>query len=953
MRKQIKLLGFFIFLLVITQAQASTGEVGARDVGGQAVGSVASGATVTQNHHYYGGMLPPATSPRAQTTPFLHEVPHENEFFVDRKTPEGKRYLEEMGHILGRESSPPRSSKRLVLTGMDGVGKKQLAFAYAWKYFKEGTYSFVGHITSDTPEMLTEGYTSLAKILRPKSDVSTVNCTSLLKKELGQGYDSKPWLLIYSGAQPEKFLLKSLLPSGGHVIILSSLMGWENDFSHVLPIDGFSPEESVDFLFRKTRLPRHEVNMGEARCLASNLHFYPLALHFAALDLLKLRNFSEYNRRFQLSMSESQAAQPADQNNLQKVLKATFSVMQGNLSGSGEAMKMLRYIYYLQADRIPLYVKDFLSNGEEILQELERCHHIKIDRDRRRITMHPLIQSIGRQENEPNREADILRILDHIHQYWHYQLGGEVEQSTWAKIAARPRFFTDNPHLFGEACVSYQNLVSMEVYVTSDALKVKHEVVRNFMDEIKDAFYSLLLRERLTNVKSEKELERIVEEIEHRYGRNMPEPLIEWLKIVSPLIPDGDFDLYFSLVKNLEAASHKSFDEAVSIVHAILLLEKVKKTHESIYSLFFFFSKVKSTERKEIARNLSSTLCHAVEERDLSNVLKVITELQKEKRSCTSFFNDVQPVLKHARNGSELTVLIKAFHQIYPKLWDDFLSETLPLMGKLTEEGKIFLLEKLSIIPDKEMAVIMPCLLELTRVTRKPDEISTFLNVIRSIEMSRRHTISCGIACLDNVSLSTRKGLMIFLRDNDQIDRGNFVENVKLLRPYLARCYSSEGVTELFRAFISVEPQNRQSILNVVSEQAPAVQIPLLCSLSKIEVSEVLAVLDFCRPYFNSSSDVQQMIESVGAMTTEKRNELKMHLDSMQNAGLINSHDDMAKIISGIVKVQRSENWANVLQKAIRYGSRLREKSGWRFSDILLYLSNFEKDIEKFEEQGQ
>lgn len=139
-----------------------------------------------------------------------------NDFFVGREV-----YFEEMENILLPHN--PRHSTRnsLVLGGMGGIGKTQLAITYAKRYYS--CYSSIFWLNAKNEISLQSSLQSLAKLVLGPDVANGLEVDQLwdhvshwLSKQ-----DNKQWLLIFDNYDdPEQYSLTKYYPSATHGSII-------------------------------------------------------------------------------------------------------------------------------------------------------------------------------------------------------------------------------------------------------------------------------------------------------------------------------------------------------------------------------------------------------------------------------------------------------------------------------------------------------------------------------------------------------------------------------------------------------------------------------------------------------------------------------------------------------------------------------------------------------------
>ena len=193
--------------------------------------------------------------------------------------PRGAAALVTRGDLLdelGRSHTSGRIAVVSVLTGTRGVGKTQLAAAYARRRVEDG-WPVVAWIPAEAEDQISSGLAELSDLRglrRAETDSSTAARDALrwLQHQTG------PCLLVYDNvADPD--LIGRWLPSVGNLhLVLTATRQAVANLGRELHVDLFTEPEAVAFLAERTGLADDE----GARKLAAAMGYLPLALAQAA-----------------------------------------------------------------------------------------------------------------------------------------------------------------------------------------------------------------------------------------------------------------------------------------------------------------------------------------------------------------------------------------------------------------------------------------------------------------------------------------------------------------------------------------------------------------------------------------------------------------------------------------------------------------------------------------------
>jgi hypothetical protein len=208
----------------------------------------------------------PATVDDARAPAVWGSVPPRLTDFVGREA-----WLTDLrGLLAGSQANP------VVIQGLCGIGKTQLAVEYAYRY--ASAYDLVWWLPCDDAA---SAYRALAELrvrlgLPDAAPEADDEGHSELFDRLRRGRPSPRWLLIFDNADEPDEIRPLVRPMGGHVLITSRNSSWQAT-GDMLELDAFSREESVEFLRR--RMLRY--NPAQAHRIAETVGDLPLFLEHA------------------------------------------------------------------------------------------------------------------------------------------------------------------------------------------------------------------------------------------------------------------------------------------------------------------------------------------------------------------------------------------------------------------------------------------------------------------------------------------------------------------------------------------------------------------------------------------------------------------------------------------------------------------------------------------------
>ena len=307
----------------------------------------------------------------------------------------------------------------LVIQGLSGIGKTQLAIEYARRYASE--YDLIWWIACETIEQASTGMIQLEQLFAidnlpvPPGDR---RFASLFDK-LRTGGTFGRWLLIFDDANEPDYLRDLIPPRRGHVLITSRSSRWDES-EKVLSLDRFRRRESVDFLQSRMR----GLTELDAQRLADAVGDLPLILEHIVESRLSVEEYLAQldSDPVGLFAANPPSAYPA-------TISETWLAMIDRLKRENTAfIDLLRCLSFFGRDPIPLESLDqgrhlsgislrpLLSSAIQRLRAiraLARSGLLRIDNVTKTIHVHEITQRIVRATLEPG-QAERIRHDVHL-----------------------------------------------------------------------------------------------------------------------------------------------------------------------------------------------------------------------------------------------------------------------------------------------------------------------------------------------------------------------------------------------------------------------------------------------------------------------------------------------------------------------------------------------------------
>ncbi|WP_039455524.1 DUF294 nucleotidyltransferase-like domain-containing protein [Candidatus Jidaibacter acanthamoebae] len=266
-------------------------------------------------------------------------------------------------------------SKVLVIAGLEGSGKSQIALYYA-NTNREKYKSMIRWLKANDDVVLEAEYRDFAKTLGINTEEK--NITELIGLVRSELQVIPGLLLIFDGAQNYKSISSYIhKQSNIHILITSSNQNW--GIWPSINIRRFEENEAIEYIFKII-----EKASKEEVCLLTNkLGYFPLALAQAA-TFIKQNNYylsiKEYLNIYKTCWNELMAQPVFPQDNYDKTIFSILNTSLKRIQDNIPALDLLRLCAYTHLDGIPyefaeswFKMKDGLDEG---IAKLKVCQAI-------------------------------------------------------------------------------------------------------------------------------------------------------------------------------------------------------------------------------------------------------------------------------------------------------------------------------------------------------------------------------------------------------------------------------------------------------------------------------------------------------------------------------------------------------------------------------------------------
>lgn len=298
----------------------------------------------------------------------------------------------------------------VVLSGLSGVGKSQIAREYVYR--NQAKYDIITWITAEDYRQLIQEYCAFIEYNSPSTDLRKVKNENII--ELFKSYfTNKTSLIIIDNANNIDLIdLQNATPHHNvKVLVTTQNSNWDIARICGIPINNLKEKEAVDYLLAHTnnRL-KLESDIEDSKTLVTKLSGFPIALEYARAYINKRKiSFAQYLNIFNEYSVNLFNGQLVDYH--QSALLAWKMSLQHATNLVPAAKDFLYSCSFLNCDLIEtdfLFIKNQVYTRlemDEILNALLSYSLVEIINDCT-VRIHPLTQEYVKLEQKDDRKSD-------------------------------------------------------------------------------------------------------------------------------------------------------------------------------------------------------------------------------------------------------------------------------------------------------------------------------------------------------------------------------------------------------------------------------------------------------------------------------------------------------------------------------------------------------------------
>ena len=311
------------------------------------------------------------------------------------------------------EGGSRESSHRVILHGLGGVGKTQIAVQYA--HTQQDAYGGVFWVSAVDDATLLTGFQEIAKRSGCINDIGALDQAEIATRVLSWLNAQNQWLLVIDNLDDDSVVEKYLpYPSP----LKHTLITTRNEHCDIpaekLEVSVLNPADSINLLLTRSKIAATTDVHNEASKIVTLLGYLPLAIEQAAAYIREIsKNIFNFIKRYTAARILFAKDPPKGIRYYSKSVATTWSLSFEKCST--DASKLLRLLAFLNPDGILIeFLEDGIGGVDEQLQqilpeserfdralsELEQFSLIKRQEDGKssKIVIHRLVQAVVKDE---------------------------------------------------------------------------------------------------------------------------------------------------------------------------------------------------------------------------------------------------------------------------------------------------------------------------------------------------------------------------------------------------------------------------------------------------------------------------------------------------------------------------------------------------------------------------
>jgi ankyrin repeat protein/energy-coupling factor transporter ATP-binding protein EcfA2 len=367
---------------------------------------------IKKHQENIGKALEKQPKERAKRKPIWFDVEEPVTSFVDRKS-------------MLNDISEKLKTGIVVICGLSGIGKTELAKKYAQVYCKDYENNVIW-INAQNEESVQKSFERLAKgslKIKMKYEEGDEKSLDVIVREVYEYFDHKSLFVFDSADKFDSFkpFLPKLPPGINNPDVLITSQNesdWKNDKKQVWPLslDNLTDDEAIQLV--KNILETEENSQTKyLEELVKNLYNFPLALNQASHFIKDKQKLSDYS----LADFIKEFTKAPKKLQKDKYLGTVFNTLKFILDRitNPKSLELLNYISYFESNRIPKKLLNSLMGGKfaVVIKDLVKYSIVRIEGDT--VSVHGLVQKACRLMLEENKEAvstqsKALKILNNL-----------------------------------------------------------------------------------------------------------------------------------------------------------------------------------------------------------------------------------------------------------------------------------------------------------------------------------------------------------------------------------------------------------------------------------------------------------------------------------------------------------------------------------------------------------